>query len=318
MVIHFNLTDLRLFVYIAEENSLTRAAVRAHMSLPAASVRIKNLEDMIGTRLINRDTVGITLRPPGQALLRHARLVLAQLENLRSDMQEYAQGIKGHVRIFANTTATAEFLPAVLRSFLVSHPDVNIDLREHLSNDVVRAVSEGGADIGIAAGSVRSEGLQVIPYREDRLVVATAPGHPLASRDNVDFADTLQYEYIGLYEGSVIHSFVHQAAGPQTKSLKTRIQVSNFDSVCRMIEANVGIGILPESAAQRHARSLDLKILRLNDEWAMRRLIICVRNLDALPGFARELVELLVADAEASHGWRESGPGPTIPASRAA
>jgi DNA-binding transcriptional LysR family regulator len=316
MAIHFNLTDLRLFVYIAEENSLTRAAVRAHMSLPAASVRIKNLEDMIGTRLLNRDTVGITLRPPGQALLRHARLVLAQLENLRSDMQEYAQGIKGHVRIFANTTATAEFLPAVLRSFLVSHPDVNIDLREHLSNDVVRAVSEGGADIGIAAGSARSEGLQVIPYREDRLVVATAPGHPLASRGNVDFADTLQYEYIGLYEGSVIHSFVHQAAGPQTKSLKTRIQVSNFDSVCRMIEANVGIGILPESAAQRHARSLGLKILRLNDEWAMRRLIICVRDLDALPGFARELVELLVADAEASHGWREGGP--TIPGSRAA
>ncbi|HEX8883062.1 MAG TPA: LysR substrate-binding domain-containing protein [Noviherbaspirillum sp.] len=309
---HFNLTDLRLFVYIAEENSLTRAAVRAHMSLPAASVRIKNLEDMIGTRLINRDTMGITLRPPGQALLRHARLVLAQLENLRGDMQEYAQGIKGHVRIFANTTATAEFLPAVLRSFLVSHPDVNIDLREHLSNDVVRAISEGSADIGIAAGSVRTEGLQVIPYREDRLVVATAPGHPLAERDNVDFADTLEYEYIGLYEGSVIHSFVHQAAGPQTKSLKTRIQVSNFDSVCRMIEANVGIGILPESAAQRHARSLDLKILRLNDEWAMRKLIICVRELDALPGFARELVELLVADGEASHGRHAGRSAPRV------
>lgn len=300
MAIHFDLTDLRLFVYIAEENSLTRAAVRAHMSLPAASIRIKNLEDSIGTKLINRDTQGITLRPPGQALLQHARLVLAQLENLRGDMQEYAQGIKGHVRIFANTTATAEFLPAVLRSFLVSHPDVNIDLREHLSNDVVRAINEGIADIGVAAGSVRTEGLQVIPYRNDRLVVATATGHPLAARDDIHFADTLEYEYIGLYEGSVIHSFVHQAAGPMSKSLKTRIQVSNFDSVCRMIEANVGIGILPESAARRHAKSLDLKILRLNDDWATRNLIICVRDLDALPGFARELVELLVADGDAT------------------
>ena len=138
-------------------------------------------------------------------------------------------------------------------------------------------------------------------------MVATAPGHPLASRDNVDFADTLEYEYIGLYEGSVIHSFVHQAAGPQTKALKTRIQVSNFDSVCRMIEANVGIGILPESAAQRHARRLDLKILRLNDEWAMRKLIICARALDALSGFAQELVESLVADGADSSGWHESG-----------
>lgn len=165
MAVHFNLTDLRLFAHLAEENSLTRAAVRAHMSLPAASIRIKNLEDMIGTKLINRDTHGITLRPPGQTLLRHARMVLGYLESLRSDMQEYAQGIKGHVRIFANTTATAEFLPAVLRSFLVSHPDVSIDLREHLSHDVVLAVTEGNADIGIAAANVRCEGLQSISYR---------------------------------------------------------------------------------------------------------------------------------------------------------
>jgi DNA-binding transcriptional LysR family regulator len=299
MAMHFNMTDLRLFVYLAEENNLTRAAVRAHMSLPAASIRIKNLEDMVGTKLINRDTQGITLRPPGETLLRHAHTVLGQLENLRGDMQQYAQGIKGHVRIFANTTATAEFLPAVLRSFLVGHPDVNIDLREHLSNDVVRAVSEGNADIGIAAAEVRSEGLQTIPYRQDKLVVATAAEHPLATRTEVEFADTLEYEYISLYKGSVIHSFLHQAAGPLSKSLRTRIQVSNFDSACRMIEANVGIGILPESAAQRHARSSELKILRLNNDWAMRNLIICVRNLDALPGFARELVDLLVADGDA-------------------
>lgn len=117
--------------------------------------------------------------------------------------------------------------------------------------------------------------------------MATAAGHPLAVCDNVNFADTLEYEYISLYDGSVIHSFVHQAAGPQTRSLKTRIQVSNFDSVCRMIEASVGIGLLPESAAQHHARSMDLNILRLSDEWAMRKVIICVRELDALPGFAR-------------------------------
>jgi DNA-binding transcriptional LysR family regulator len=302
MAINFNVTDLRLFVYLAEENNLTRASVRAHMSVPSASIRIKNLEDMIGIRLVNRDTHGITLRPPGHTLLQHARLVLAQLENLRGDMQEYVQGIKGHVRIFANTTATAEFLPAVLGTFLVSHPDVNIDLREHWSNDVVRAVRDGNADIGVAVGNVRSEGLQVIPYRQDKLVVATAAGHPLAARADVNFADTLAYEHIGLYEGSVIHCFLHQAAGPLGQMLKTRIQVSNFDSVCRLIEANVGIGILPESAAQRHARNLDLKILQLNDDWAMRNFIICVRDLDGLPGFARELVDLLVADGDASHG----------------
>jgi DNA-binding transcriptional LysR family regulator len=298
MAIHFDLTDLRLFVYIAEENSLTRAAVRAHMSVPAASIRIKNLEDSVGTRLINRDSRGLTIRPAGQALLHHARQVLGQLERLRGDLQEYADGIKGHVRLFANTTATAEFLPAVLGSFLATHPDVNIDLREHLSHDVVKAVTEGVADIGVAVGSVQTEGLKVIPYRRDRLVLVTSASHPLARHRTIDFADALEYYFVGLYEGSVIHSFLQHVAGPRSRSVKTRIQVSNFDAACRMVDAGIGIAILPESAAKRHARSLSLSILQINDDWASRELIVCVRDLDELPLFARELVDLLIADSD--------------------
>lgn len=298
MAIHFDLVDLKLFVYIAEENSLTRAAVRAHMSLPAASMRIKNLEQSIGIKLLNRETQGITLRPPGQAFLHHARQVLNQLENLRGDLQEYTRGVKGHVRVLANTTAMTEFLPAVLRSFLVTHPDVNIDLRERLSGDIVRAVSEGTTDIGIVADSVRTEGLHVLPYRSDRLVLATAATHPLANEKSVSFADTLEHDYIVLHEGSAIHSFLTHAAGELRLPLKMRIQVSSFETVCRMIEANVGIGILPESAAQRHAKTLAIRIVQLNDVWAARNLVICVQDLEALPVFARELVDCLVADTE--------------------
>lgn len=302
MAIHFDLVDLKLFVYIAEENSLTRAALRAHMSLPAASMRIKNLEQSIGTKLLNRENQGITLRAPGQAFLHHARQVLNQLENLRGDLQEYAQGIKGHIRILANTTAMTEFLPAALRSYLVSHPDVNVDLRERLSGDIVRAVSDGTADIGIVAGTVRTEGLDVMPYRSDRLVLATATTHPLAEQNSVSFSDTLDYDYIGLHEGSAIHSFIAQAASELRVPLKIRIQVSSFETVCRMIEANVGIGILPESAAQRHAKSLALRIVQLNDAWAERNLLICVKELEALPLFARELIDCLVEDRNASEG----------------
>lgn len=300
MAIHFDLVDLKLFVYIAEENSLTRGAVRAHMSLPAASMRIKNLEQSIGIKLLNRETQGITLRPPGQAFLHHARQVLNQLENLRGDLQEYAGGIKGHVRILANTTAMTEFLPTALRAFLVSHPDVNIDLRERLSGDIVRAVSDGTTDIGIVADTVRTEGLQVMPYRSDRLVLATATTHPLAQKNAVSFADTLIYDYIALHEGSAIHSFLAQAAGELHVPLKIRIQVGSFEAVCRMVEANVGIGMLPESAARRHAKNLQICIVQLNDPWAARNLLICVQDLEALPTFARDLIECLAEDRESA------------------
>lgn len=296
MRLHLDLVDMRLFVNIAATNSLTRGAERSHMSLPSASTRIKNLEENIGTKLLHRANQGVTLTPPGQALLHHARLVLQQLEHLRGDLQEYVQGVKGHVRIFANTTAISEYLPAVLPAFLASNPDVSIDLREKLSHDIVLAVTEGKTDIGIVAGNVRTEGLEVIPYHKDRLVLVTALNHSLADRKEVYFEDTLDFDHVGLSEASAIHAFLQQAASTAHRPLKTRIQVGNFESICRMVEAGAGIGVLPESAARRYMKTTTISIVPLSDEWAARNLQICVRSLSLLPRFARQLIEILSAD----------------------
>jgi DNA-binding transcriptional LysR family regulator len=297
---HFDFSDLRLFIRIAEENSLTRGAERAHMSLPAASTRIKNLEEMLGAKLLYRASSGVTLTPPGQVLLQHALDVQRQMEHLCSDLQEYAQGVKGHVRLFANTTAITEFLPNVLSRFLSSHRNVNIDLRERLSPSIVRAVTDGAADIGIIAGTVRTEGLEVLPYREDRLILACAVGHPLAERGHVSFEETLDFEHVCLPEASAIHTFLVEAADRAQRRMKMRIQVGNFDAMCRLVEANVGIGVLPESAARRQARTSDIRLIQLTDKWALRDLKICVRSLDLLPNFARDLVRLILEDAKSA------------------
>ncbi|UIF90575.1 LysR substrate-binding domain-containing protein [Cupriavidus sp. UYPR2.512] len=292
----FDLVDLKLFTHIAEAQSLTGGAQRSHLSLAAASTRIKNLEEHVGVKLLSRSSQGVKVTGAGETLLAHARRVLRQLEQLSGDLQEYAAGVKGHVRVFANTTAMSEFLPAVLRSYLVSHPDVTIDMHERLSPDIVRAVQEGMVDIGIIAGNVRTEGLEVMPYRRDRLVLATALSHPLAERGSVDFIDTLDYDFIGLPEASAIHNFLLRAATDLQRTLRWRVQVSNFETACRMIEANVGVGVLPETTASRHAKTMALRIVQLNDEWAERKLQVCVADLDALPLFARKLVDLLVED----------------------
>ena len=297
MAMHFDLVDLRLMVHVADANSMTRGAELSFISLPAASTRIKNLEESMGVKLLYRTSQGVTLTLPGQAFVQHARTVLGQIEHLRGDMQEYARGIKGHVRVFANTTALGEFLPPVLRSYLRKHPDVNIDLRERPSNDIIRAVGEGQTDIGIVAGQVRTESLVAMPYRRDKLVLVVDTEHPFAQRTDVGFADTLDYEYVGLHESTAIHAFLRQHSDLLHRPIKQRIQVGNFEAACRMIEAGVGIGILPESAAQRHAKIMDIRIIHLSDEWSNREMQIVVRNLESLPSFARELVELLVEDA---------------------
>jgi len=300
MALHFDLVDLRLMVRVAEANSLTRGAEASHISLPAASTRIKNLEENLGLKLLYRTSQGVTLTPPGQAFVQHARTVLAQLEHLSGDLQEYAKGIKGHLRVYANTTALGEFLPPVLKGYLLAHPDVNVDLRERLSHDIVRAVSEGQTDIGIVAGMVRTENLETLPYRRDRLVLVVPGGHALAGRTEVAFAETLDCDHVGLQESSAIHAFLRQVCDQLHRPLRLRIQVGNFEAACRMVEANVGVAILPESAARRHAQTMAIAIVPLSDPWAVREMKICVRSLEALPTFARELVDLLVGDARAA------------------
>lgn len=267
---HLDIVDLRLMVRVAEANSLTKGAEASHISLPAASNRIKNLEEAIGAKLLYRTSQGVTLTPPGQALVHHARLVLGQIENLIGDLQEHAKGVKGHLRVFANTTALGEFLPPVLRAYLLAHPNVNIDLRERLSHDTVRAVSEGQTDIGIVAGTVRTENLEVIPYRNDYLTLVVPRSHALAKEAAVDFSQTLDFDQVCLTEASAIQTFLRQVCEQLHRRMQIRIQVGNFETCCRMIEAGVGVGIVPTSAARRHANSMDIELVPLKDAWALR------------------------------------------------
>lgn len=296
---HFDLADLRLFIHIAESPSLTQGARRAHLSPAAASARIKALESQLDSRLLYRDSRGVELTPAGQKLLQHARLIMRQVDYLKSEFTEYGTDSAGHIRIFANTTAVTEFLPEVLAGFLAERPGVTVDLQERLSRDIVRGVLDGSTDMGIIAGPVRAEGLQVLHFSTDRLLLAVPVGHPLAGESNLTLRQTLAYQHIGLHEGSTLLTFLRDQVEKLGGQLSLRIQVSSFEAVCRMIEAGVGIGIIPESAARRHSRTMQLALVTLDEPWAVRERSILVRELDALPGSVRALIATLVADGPA-------------------
>ena len=290
---HFDLPDLRLFIHIAESPSLTQGARKAFLSPAAASARIKALENQLGSRLLYRDSRGVELTPAGQRLLQHARLIMRQVDYLKSEFTEYGTDAAGHIRIFANTTAVTEFLPEVLAGFLAERPGVTVDLQERLSRDIVRGVLDGAADLGIIAGPVQAPGLQVLHFSTDRLVLSVPLGHALAQRQSVSFNDTLAYQHIGLHEGSTLLSFLREQVEKLGGNLALRIQVSSFEAICRMIEGGVGIGIIPESAARRHSRTMQLAILQLDEAWAVRERSMLVRELDALPGSVRALIDRL-------------------------
>src|ERR1700678_824112 len=297
MNLDFDLVDVALFINIAETNSLTHGSERSFLSVPAASTRIKNIEDRLGLKLLYRNRPVVDFAAAGETFLFHSRLLMQQIEQLRGELQEYSRGVKGHLRLLASTASITEFLPPIRKDYPARPPGVNVDLRERLSQDIVRAITEGSADIGLVADVTSTGNLQVFPYRNYRHVLATSATHPLASEVSVSFERTLDYDFIGPGEGSVMHAFLKQAADRCNKTLKTRIQVGNFEVLCRLIEGNIGVGVLPEPCARRYAESMRIQIVELEDEWAVRKLLICVRDLKLLPVFAVDLMNMLTADA---------------------
>lgn len=287
---HFDLADLRLFIHIAESPSLTQAAKRAHLSLAAVSVRIKALENQLNSRLLYRDSRGVEITPAGQKLLQHARVIMRQVDHLKHDFQEQSDGDAGHIRIFANTTAVTEFMPDILAQFLAGHPGVTVDLQERLTRDIVRGVLDGTTDLGIVAGPVDAPELQTIHFSTDKLVLVVPNGHPLQNEAKVKLADAVRYPFITMHEGSTLVAFLRDQLERVGQRLPQRIQLYSFDSICRMVQAGVGIGVIPDSAAKRYGANTSLRVVELDEPWVVRERKLLVRDVDALPGCARELI----------------------------
>ncbi|GAB3626118.1 LysR family transcriptional regulator [Pandoraea terrae] len=288
-----DLTTLRLFVSVQEESTLTRAAARETMAVSAASKRLVDLEQALGIPLFVRHARGMKLTPAGETLLTHAKRVLLSVETIGHELAEHAQGVRGYVRMVANLSAIVEFLPEDLRAFTRLHEEVKIDLEERPSGSVVKGVLDGWADLGICSGDTDRQGLHEVTYRRDRLVLVMRDDHPLASAGRVKFKDSLDYDHVGLHADSSINNRTHLAARDAGRRLKMRIHVPGFDAVCRMAQAGMGVGVIPDGVFEAIGRPLGLTAIALSDTWATRELKIVVRDVDNLPPVSRALFDYL-------------------------
>ncbi len=295
-----DLSSLALFIRIAEAKSITKAAAASHIALAAASRRVSQLEDQFGVSLLHRTARGVQLTPAGEALLFHARQMMDEVDQMRAEISDYALGAKGLVRVQANASALAQYLPGDLASFSGAHPAIKVALGEERSSAIVAALLDGHADVGIVMeGAERGEALQLFDYRADTLVAVLPARHPLRAR-RVDFADLLDHDFVGLESNTVISRILGQQADLANKTLRLRVQVKSFDVVARLIQSGLGIGVLPEAAVEAYERSMGLRHVRLNDAWAARRMYVGVRHYASLPGAARQLVDHLRAFSQPS------------------
>lgn len=307
-----DLTSLQLFVAVGETGSIGRAAEREFIAASAVSKRLSELESTLGAALLYRHARGVDLTPAGESLLHHARSVLYSLEKMQGELSEYAEGVRGHVRVHANISAIVQYLPEDLGAFARAHAAIKIDLEEHLSSEVLRAVQEGAADLGLCHVPPEHGGLQTLPYRADQLVLVVPEAHPLAPLaplGGVDFAQALDFDHVGLHANSSIYRAMHQAALALGRGVRLRMRVTGLDAMCRMIDNGLGIGVMPLRAFElmRAGIGRALVALQLRDGWARREIRLVARDFSTLPVAARTLVEHLRARGEPAH---EAAPRP--------
>jgi DNA-binding transcriptional LysR family regulator len=293
MAMRFDLVDLQLFVAVAETRSITAGAARVYLALASASERIKGLEETLGVALLKRGRRGVELTSAGESLLDHARIVLHNVDALRGDLASFASGAQASVHLLANTSGISEYLPRALAAFLAGHPRISIDVEERESGEIARAIASGAADLGLAAEHALPEGIERIPFSEDRLVLVVPRTDELASRRQVDFRDVVSRDFVGLITSSALHAHVSGHAARLGARLRFRARLNNFDAIGQMVAAGIGVAVMPEIAARRCARSMKIAVVRIRDSWADRQLAICARSFKALPKPAQQLVEHL-------------------------
>ncbi|MBC3338168.1 LysR family transcriptional regulator [Pseudomonas proteolytica] len=293
---HFDLTDLRLYLHILDTGNITAGAARSHLSLAAASARIRAMEASSGVAFLLRGRRGVTPTAAGNALARHARLLLQQAERLQQELTEYANGVKGQVRLLCNTTALSEYLPELLADFLCAHPNLDIDLQELPSLRITHALRQGAADLGIISDAVDTHGLQTRAFRDDPLVLIMPIGHPLTAGP-VSFIDSLFHDYVGLAANSALAVYLEEQALHAGFRLQTRVRADGFDGVMRMVARGAGLGIVPRAALLRWPHAEQLQAQPLTEDWACRKLLLCARSFEQLPGYATALLNALTVGA---------------------
>jgi DNA-binding transcriptional LysR family regulator len=297
-LIRTDLTSLRIFLAVYNLGNLTKAAEREHIAPSAVSKRIQDLELELGTPLFYRHARGVTATPAGEVLAGHTHRIFDEFNRMAADLSAYAEGIRGQVRIHAHTSAVVQYLPQEIAAFVRQYPTVRVTLREEGSPHVLEATLDGISDIGIIASNVApAMGLEILPYRQDRLVALFPEDHPQAALDRIDFAQMRGTDYISLETGSSLQVLLAQAAESLGFLLNTRIEVTTFEAAIRMVEAGLGVAVVPDGVVQAFAGNLRVKGVPLSNDWALRNLVICVKDPHRLTAAAKLMLEHLRAGA---------------------
>lgn len=285
--------SVRLFIAAAKAGSMVRAAEQEHIAPSALGRRLADLEHAFGTPLLIRSPRGVALTDAGRLVLERGERLDDELQALVRDVQTMGGEVRGTVRLYANMSAVIGFLPERLKDFMARHPAVQVSLQEHDTREVLRACLDDLADVGVGVDVPVPAGLDSWHFAADPLQVVLPAGHALARRQSLDFAQALEHPLIGVNAGGALDRSLHERAAVLGRPFEPAVCVSSFDAVCRMVEAGLGLAVIPRSAAAAYAGSPRFVRLPLDEPWAARELRLYALRKLPRPRAAEALVEAL-------------------------
>lgn len=287
--------DLRLFLNIVDTGSLTKGAERSAISLQAASERIKKLEQQYQVSLFSRHSGGVKMTFAGQVFAEHAQALLQQGQQLSQAMAGFSEGLNSNISLWCNSSAQSEYLPLLLPQYLVNNPNIQIDLKEAESNDIIAALTNGTAKLGLISSFFATPQLQTLEFSDDPLVLICPEQHDLSTGKALKLGDCLNYPFVGLMQYHSLQQSIETQARLLHCEIQYRLRLPNFSAIAQVVANGVGIAIMPQRAAQRLAKLYAFKQIQLTGDWANRKLLLAAKNFDELSAAYQHFSQFLLS-----------------------
>lgn len=274
----YDLVDLRLFVQIVAEGSITAGARRIPLSLPSASARVRSLERQAGVPLLVRGRRGVAPTPAGTALARHARDVLGEAARLDGAVAGYLRAPAAPVRLLAGSSAQHRLVPRSLTTFLREYPDRDVVVTESRSPRTLRLLADGQADLGVIVLDERSRGAaqEAEPLGDDSMVVIGQRDGILADRAAMRYAEVAEHPLVALAAGAPLQRWMDAHLGPHAPRARYRTRVGHLGTVVALAAAGVGLAVVPRRVVETGAGgAAAVELCELLDPWARRQLALC-------------------------------------------
>lgn len=287
--------DLRLFLNIVDTGSLTKGAERSAISLQAASERIKKLEQQYQVSLFSRHSGGVKMTFAGQVFAEHAQALLQQGQQLSQAMASFSEGLHSNISLWCNSSAQSEYLPLLLPQYLVNNPNIQIDLKEAESNDIIAALASSTAKLGLISSFFPAPQLQTLEFSDDPLVLICPEQHDLAANQALTLADCLSYPFVGLMQYHSLQQSIETQARLLNCEIQYRLRLPNFAAIAQVVANGVGIAIMPKRAAQRLSKLYAFQQIQLTGDWANRKLLLAAKNFDELSTAYQHFSQFLIS-----------------------